>query len=214
MGQKVNPIGIRIGINKDWRSSWYAGKNYAANLHVDLAIRDYIHRKLKKSGISHVDIDRFHDKVNVVIHTSKPGMVIGKKGSIIETLTKDVQNITDIKVNVMIQEVKKPELSATIIAESIAQQLEGRVHFRRAMKFAITNATRSGLVKGIKIRCAGRLGGADIARTEEYKEGRIPLHTLKAIIDFGTARALTTYGIIGIKVWVFTEEKAGKPVEV
>ncbi len=203
MGQKVNPTGFRLGITENWRSTWFAGKSYAQDLHADICIRKFLMKKLRKSGVSHVDINRTHDKVSVVINTSKPGMVIGRKGALIETLTKSVQKLSDVKVEVLIQEIKKPELSAKIIAENIAMQLEGRVHFRRAMKFAITNATRSGLVKGIKIRVSGRLGGSDMARTEEYKEGRIPLHTLRAHINYAAAEALTTYGITGVKVWVY-----------
>jgi small subunit ribosomal protein S3 len=203
MGQKVNPIGLRLGINRTWDSRWYAAKaEYGKLMHEDLAIRAYLHKKLKAAGISRIVIERPHKKCRVTIYSARPGVVIGKKGADIEKLRRDLSKYTDSEVFLNIVEIRKPEIDATLVAENIAQQLERRVAFRRAMKRAVQSAMRLGAL-GIRINCGGRLGGAEIARTEWYREGRVPLHTLRADIDYGTARAKTTYGIIGIKVWIF-----------
>ena len=202
MGQKVNPVGLRIGIIKDWESKWYAGKDFADLLHEDLKIREYITKRLKDASVSKVEIERAANRVNVTVHTAKPGMVIGKGGSEIETLRKDITNLAKGKrVHVNVVEVKNPDAVAKLVAENIARQLEGRVSFRRAMKQSIQRSMRSG-IKGIKTEVSGRLGGADIARSEKYSEGTVPLHTLRADIDYGTAEADTTYGKIGVKVWL------------
>ena len=207
MGQKVNPIGMRIGINKTWDSRWFASKDYAAQLHEDLIIRKYIKQSLGKSGISKVIIERPAKKARITIYTARPGVLIGKKGVDIEKIKKKISEITSSDVFLNIVEVRKPELDAVLIAESVAAQLEKRIAFRRAMKRAMQSCMRLGSL-GIKIACSGRLGGAEIARTEWYREGRVPLHTLRADIDYGIARANTTYGVIGIKVWVFKGEIA------
>jgi small subunit ribosomal protein S3 len=205
MGQKVNPIGLRVGINRTWDSRWFARKDYANQLHEDLKIRDYIKKTLYSAGISKVIIERPAKKARITIHTAKPGVVIGKKGSDIEKIKANLMKITKSEVFLNIVEVRKAELDSVLIAESIAQQLEKRVAFRRAMKRAIQSALRLGAL-GIRINCSGRLGGAEIARMEWYREGRVPLHTLRADIDYGIARANTTYGVIGIKVWVYKGE--------
>lgn len=205
MGQKVNPIGLRIGIIRDWESKWYAGKDYGTLLMEDVKIREYLKGKLKDSSVSHIDIERAANRVNVTIHTAKPGMVIGKGGVEVENIRTHLSSLTNKKVHINITEIKNPELDAILVAESIAQQLERRVSFRRAMKQAIQRTIRSG-AKGIKTSVSGRLGGAEIARTEGYSEGTVPLHTLRADIDYGTAEAHTTYGRIGVKVWIYRGE--------
>lgn len=205
MGQKINPIGLRLGINKTWDSRWYAGDDYAAKLHEDFKIRAYVKKTLGQAGISKVVIERPSKKCNVSIHSARPGVVIGKKGADIDKVKKDIQKFTKDEVNLNIIEVRKPELDATLIAEGVAQQLERRVAFRRAMKRAVQSALRMG-AEGIRINVSGRLGGAEISRMEWYREGRVPLHTLRADVDYGIATALTTYGIIGVKVWVFKGE--------
>ncbi len=202
MGQKVNPIGLRLGINKTWDSRWYSDDNYAKFLHEDLKIKKHIKEKLKSAGISKVLIERTSKKVSVSIHTARPGVVIGKKGADIDKIKKDLGQFTKDEVTVNIIEVRKPEIDAKLIAESVADQLERRITFRRAMKRSVQSSLRLG-AKGIRINCAGRLGGAEIARTEWYREGRVPLHTLRADIDYGVAKAHTTYGVIGIKVWIY-----------
>lgn len=205
MGQKINPIGLRLGINKTWDSRWYAGADYATKLHEDIKIRKYIKKALHQAGVSKVIIERPSKKCFVSIHSARPGVVIGKKGSDIDKIKKEVQKFTKDEVQLNIIEVRKPELDSTLIAESIAGQLERRVAFRRAMKRAVQSALRMG-AEGIRINVSGRLGGAEIARMEWYREGRVPLHTLRADVDYGIASALTTYGIIGVKVWVFKGE--------
>ncbi|MFV0367119.1 MAG: 30S ribosomal protein S3 [Hyphomicrobiaceae bacterium] len=206
MGQKVNPVGLRVGINRTWDSRWFAGGGeYGKLLHEDMAIRDHIMKQQRQAGISKVVIERPHKKCRVTVHTARPGVLIGKKGADIEKLRSQLARLTDSEVHLNIVEVRKPEIDATLVAEGIAQQLERRVAFRRAMKRAVQTALRSGAV-GIRINVAGRLGGAEIARTEWYREGRVPLHTLRADIDFGLAEAQTAYGIIGIKVWIFKGE--------
>lgn len=205
MGQKVNPVGLRVGIIRDWESKWYAGKDFAALLHEDLKIRKFLEKKLADAAISHVEIERAANRVNVTIHTGKPGMVIGKGGQEIEVLRNAITKMTDKKVHINVNEIKKPEINAKLVAESIAKQLENRVSFRRAMKQAMQRTMRSG-AKGIKVTVSGRLGGAEIARSEGYNEGTVPLHTLRADIDYATAEAHTTYGIIGVKVWVYRGE--------
>lgn len=206
MGQKVNPIGLRLGINRTWDSMWYSKHDYAKKLHEDIKIRTTVKSKLKQAGISSVVIERLAKRAVINIHTAKPGVVIGKKGSDIENIKSELVNITNSEVQLNIIEVRKPETDATLIAELIATQLEKRVSFRRAMKRAVQSAIRYG-AKGIRINCSGRLAGAEIARMEWYKEGRIPLHTLRADIDYGIARSNTTYGVIGLKVWVYKGEK-------
>lgn len=205
MGQKVNPVGLRLGIIRDWDSKWYGGKDYADLLHEDIRIRDYLGKRLKDSGISKIEIERAANRVNVTINTAKPGMVIGKGGTEVEALRLQLVKMTNKKVHININEVKRPELDAYLVAENIAQQLERRVSFRRAMKQAIQRTLRSG-AKGIKTMVSGRLGGADIARSEGYSEGTVPLHTLRADIDYGTCEADTTYGKIGVKVWIYRGE--------
>jgi small subunit ribosomal protein S3 len=206
MGQKVHPTGIRLGIVKDWTSKWYAdSKDFADTLNMDLKVRDHIKKKLKSASVSRVQIERPANNARITIHTARPGIVIGKKGEDVERLRKDVTKMMGIPVSINIEEIRKPELDATLVAENVAQQLERRIMFRRAMKRAVQNAMRLG-AQGIKIRVAGRLNGADIARAEWYHEGRVPLHTLRADIDYGTIEASTTYGIIGVKVWVFKGE--------
>ncbi len=206
MGQKVNPNGLRLGINKTWDSRWYASKkDYAKLLHEDLKVREYIMDKLAAAGISHIVIERPAQKARVTIYSARPGVVIGKKGQDIETLKKELQKITGSEVSLNIVEIRKPELDATLVADGIAQQLEKRVSFRRAMKRAVQSALRLG-AQGIRITCGGRLGGAEIARVEWYREGRVPLHTLRADVDYGTATAHTAYGCCGIKVWIFKGE--------
>jgi len=209
MGQKVHPIGIRLGIASDWNSKWYAGSdNYADFLNSDIQVREFLTKKLAHASVSQIHIERPARAAIVTIHTARPGVVIGKKGADIELLRKDVAKLVGLNVNnvkVNIEEIRKPELDAKLVAESVAQQLERRVMFRRAMKRAVQNTMRSG-AKGIKINISGRLNGAEIARAEWYREGRVPLHTLRADIDYATADANTTYGVIGIKVWIYKGE--------
>jgi small subunit ribosomal protein S3 len=206
MGQKVNPIGLRLGINRTWDSRWYAGKNeYATLLHEDIKIRAELMKLLKQAAVSKIVIERPHKKCRVTIYSARPGVVIGKKGADIEKLRKVVAKMTPSDVAINIVEIRKPELDATLVADSIAQQLERRVAFRRAMKRAVQSSMRLG-AEGIRINCAGRLGGAEIARVEWYREGRVPLHTLRADVDYGTATAFTTYGTCGVKVWIFKGE--------
>src|ERR671910_3101215 len=206
MGQKVNPIGLRLGINRTWDSRWFAEKGeYAKLMHEDVAIRAALMKQLKQAAVSKIVIERPHRKCRVTIHSGRPGVVIGKKGADIDKLRKLVSKMTDADVAINIVEVRKPEVDATLVADSIAQQLERRVAFRRAMKRAVQSAMRLG-AEGIRINCSGRLGGAEIARMEWYREGRVPLHTLRADIDYGEATAMTTYGTCGVKVWVFKGE--------
>lgn len=205
MGQKVNPHGLRVGVIKGWDSKWYAGKDYEKFLLEDIKIREFIKEKLFLSGISKVEIERASNKARISIHTAKPGMVIGRQGSNIELLKSDLKKMTESAIEINIVEVKTPDMDATLIAENIAAQLERRIAFRRAMKQCVGRTMRMG-AKGIKITCGGRLGGAEIARSESYREGSIPLHTLRADIDYGTAEAHTTYGRIGIKVWIYKGE--------
>ena len=206
MGQKVNPIGLRLGINRTWDSRWYADSaEYGKLLHEDLKLREYIKNRLKTAGISKIIVERPHKKCRITIHTARPGMVIGKKGADIEKLRKELSKIVNDEVFVNLVEIRKPEIDAALIADDIARQLERRASFRRAMKRSIQSAMRLGAL-GCRVMVAGRLGGAEIARTEQYSEGSVPLHTLRADIDYGTAEALTTYGIIGIKVWVYKGE--------
>lgn len=205
MGQKVNPHGLRVGVIKGWDSKWYAGKDYEKFLLEDIKIREFIKEKLFLSGISKVEIERASNKARISIHTAKPGMVIGRQGSNIELLKSDLKKLTESAIEINIVEVKTPDMDATLVAENIAAQLERRIAFRRAMKQCVGRTMRMG-AKGIKITCGGRLGGAEIARSESYREGSIPLHTLRADIDYGTAEAHTTYGRIGIKVWIYKGE--------
>ncbi|MGG1662221.1 30S ribosomal protein S3 [Brevibacillus sp. NRS-1366] len=205
MGQKVSPVGLRIGVIRDWESKWYADKDFATLLHEDLKIRKYVKGRLKDAAVSTIEIERAANRVNVTIHTAKPGMVIGKGGAEVETLRKSLTELTGKRVHININEVKRPDLDATLVAENIARQLENRISFRRAQKQSITRSLRSG-AKGIKTLVSGRLGGADIARSEGYSEGTVPLHTLRADIDYGTAEAHTTYGRIGVKVWIYRGE--------
>ncbi|WP_278791623.1 30S ribosomal protein S3 [Leyella stercorea] len=205
MGQKVNPHGLRVGVIKGWDSKWYAGKDYEKFLLEDIKIREFIKEKLFLSGISKVEIERASNKARISIHTAKPGMVIGRQGSNIELLKSDLKKMTESAIEINIVEVKTPDMDATLVAENIAAQLERRIAFRRAMKQCVGRTMRMG-AKGIKITCGGRLGGAEIARSESYREGSIPLHTLRADIDYGFAEAATTYGRIGVKVWVYKGE--------
>jgi small subunit ribosomal protein S3 len=206
MGQKVNPIGLRLGINRTWDSRWYANKGeYGSLLQEDLKIRDMLEKELKQAAVSKIVIERPHRKCRISIHSARPGIVIGKKGADIEKIRSKVKKFTNSEVHINIVEVRKPETDATLVAQGIAQQLERRVAFRRAMKRAVQTAMRMG-AQGIRVNVGGRLGGADIARTEWYREGRVPLHTLRADVDYGVAEAATTYGIIGIKVWIFKGE--------
>ncbi len=206
MGQKINPIGLRLGVNRTWDSRWFSNKNeYGKLLHEDMKIRDVLMKGLKQAAISKIVIERPHRKCRVNIHSARPGVVIGKKGADIDKLRKQVSKLTNSEVAINIVEVRKPEIDATLVAESIAQQLERRVAFRRAMKRAVQSAMRLG-AEGIRINCSGRLGGAEIARLEWYREGRVPLHTLRADVDYGVATAHTAYGTCGIKVWIFKGE--------
>jgi small subunit ribosomal protein S3 len=205
MGQKVNPIGLRVGINRTWDSRWFADRDYAKLLHQDLKLRGYLQTRLQAAGVSRVIIERPAKKARVTIHTARPGVVIGKKGADIEKLRSELSKMAGSEVNLNIVEIRKPELDARLIAENIASQLERRVAFRRAMKRAVQSAMRLG-AQGIRINCSGRLGGAEIARIEWYREGRVPLHTLRADIDYGVGTAKTTYGTCGVKVWVFKGE--------
>ena len=205
MGQKVNPIGLRVGINRTWDSRWFADDNYGGMLHDDLKIRDFLRKRLQQAGVSRIVIERPAKKARITIHTARPGVVIGKKGADIEKLRRDLQDITGNEVHLNIVEIRKPEIDAKLVAENIASQLERRVAFRRAMKRAVQSAMRLG-AQGIKINIGGRLNGAEIARSEWYLEGQLPLHTLRANVDYGFAEARTTYGIIGIKVWIYRGE--------
>ena len=205
MGQKVNPVGLRIGIIRDWESRWYAGKDYADLLHEDLKVREYITKRLTDASVSKVEIERAANRLNITIHTAKPGMVIGKGGTEVEALRKALNALTGKRVHINILEIKKADIDAKLVAENIARQLENRVSFRRAQKQVIQRAMRAG-AKGIKTMVSGRLGGADIARSESYSEGTVPLHTLRADIDYATAEADTTYGKLGVKVWIYRGE--------
>lgn len=216
MGQKVNPTGIRLGIIRDWNSKWYAdSKDYASYLYTDLKVREFLRKKLANASVSRIQIERPARNARITIHTARPGIVIGKKGEDIEALRKEVAKFMGLPVqtvHITIEEIRKPELDAYLVAESVAQQLERRIMFRRAMKRAVSNALRLG-AQGIKINVAGRLNGAEIARTEWYREGRVPLHTFRADIDYGTAEAHTTAGIVGVKVWIFKGEVIDRGVE-
>jgi len=215
LGQKTHPIGFRLGYIKTWESRWFAGKNYAKQLHEDLKIRDYVKKKLHHAGINRIDIERSTNKCRINIHAARPAMIIGRRGQEVETLKKELQKFTGSEVFVNIMEVRPAEAAAQLVSENIAVQLERRVSYRRAMKKAINLALKFG-VQGIKVRCAGRLGGAEIARAEWYRERRVPLHTLRADIDYGFAEAMTTYGKIGVKVWLFKGEilKSGSEEQV
>ncbi len=209
MGQKVHPTGIRLGIVKEWTSKWYAdSKDYADLLFTDMQVRDFLKKKLSQASVSRIQINRPANNANITIHTARPGLVIGKKGEDIDALRAQVSAMMGIPVHISIEEIRKPEMDAQLVAESIAQQLERRVMFRRAMKRAVQNSMRLG-AEGIKVNISGRLNGAEIARNEWYREGRVPLHTLRADIDYGFAEALTTYGILGVKVWIFKGEVFG-----
>lgn len=210
MGQKTNPIGLRLGIIKTWDSRWFARKGFAELLQEDIMLRRYLKKRLSQAGISKIVIQRAAGKVTVAIRTARPGLVIGRRGAQVDQLKDELQHLTKKEVLLNIEEVKKPDLDAQLVAEHVARQLEQRVSFRRAMKRAITSAMRGGAL-GVKIACAGRLGGAEMARHESYKEGRVPLHTLRADIDYGTATAHTTYGCVGVKVWVFHGEVLERP---
>lgn len=205
MGQKVNPIGLRLGINRTWDSRWYADDNYADLLHEDLEIRDFLLNRLLQAGVSKIIIERPAKKARVTIHTARPGVVIGKKGADIERLRREISRMTGSEAHLNIVEIRKPEIEAQLVAENVAQQMERRVSIRRAMKRAVQSAMRLG-AEGIRINCAGRLGGAEIARTQWYREGRVPLHTLRANIDYGECVANTTYGTCGVKVWIYKGE--------
>jgi small subunit ribosomal protein S3 len=205
MGQKVNPIGLRLGINRTWDSRWFSDSHYAEMLHEDLHIRNLIHKRLLQAGIARVVIERPAKKARVTIHTARPGVVIGKKGADIEKLRSDIAKMTDSEVHLNIVEIRKPEIEAQLVAENIAQQMERRVSIRRAMKRAVQSAMRLG-AQGIRVNCSGRLGGAEIARTVWYREGRVPLHTMRANIDYGTSTGRTTYGACGVKVWIYKGE--------
>lgn len=205
MGQKVSPISFRLGVIKTWDSRWYSKAEYSKLLHEDLKLRGFLKKRLYNSGVSKIEIERAANKAKINIYTARPGLIIGKKGSEVETLKKDLAKLTDTEIYLNIQEVRKPELDAQLVAENVALQLERRIAFRRAMKKSVTSALKFG-AKGIRITCSGRLGGAEMSRTEWYREGRVPLHTLRADIDFGFAEAKTTYGIIGVKVLIFKGE--------
>jgi small subunit ribosomal protein S3 len=205
LGQKVNPIGFRLGIIKTWDSRWYAKADFAKLLHEDLKLKEFLKKRLYNSGVSKIEIERAANKAKINIFTARPGLIIGKKGSEVETLKKELAKLTDNEIYLNIQEVRKPELDAQLVAENVALQLERRIAFRRAMKKSVTSALKFG-AKGIKITCSGRLGGAEMSRTEWYREGRVPLHTLRADIDYGFSEAKTTYGLIGVKVLIFKGE--------
>lgn len=205
MGQKVNPIGFRVGGIKTWRSQWFADKNYSELVHEDIKIRKYLKKKLYHAGVSRIEIERAANKAKVNIYAARPGIIIGKKGSEIEKLKKELEEVSNSEVIINILEVRKPEVDAQLVAENVALQLERRVAFRRAMKKCVTSSLKFG-AKGIRVNCAGRLGGAEMARSEWYREGRVPLHTLRADIDWGFAEANTAYGLIGVKVWIFHGE--------
>jgi small subunit ribosomal protein S3 len=205
MGQKINPIGFRVGVTRDWDSKWFAEKDYSRFLEEDIRIRQHVHDKLKSAGVSRVVIERAANKAKVFVHAAKPGIIMGKRTSGLDALRAELQELVSTEVYVTVMEVRKVDTDAVLVAENIAQQLEKRVSFRRAMKKALTQARRAG-AKGIKVMCAGRLGGAEMSRTEWYLEGRVPLHTLRADVDYGLAEAKTTYGVIGVKVWIFKGE--------
>ena len=202
MGQKINPIGLRLGINRTWDSRWYAERNYGEMLHEDIRIRKFLQKKLAQAGVSKVVIERPAKKARVTIHTARPGVVIGRKGQEIENLRREIAAMTTADVHLNIVEIRKPEVDAQLVAENVAQQMERRVSIRRAMKRAVQSAMRMG-AEGIRINCAGRLGGAEIARMQWYREGRVPLHTLRANVDYGACEAKTTYGICGVKIWIY-----------
>jgi len=212
LGQKANPIGLRLGIVKTWDSRWYAGRDYADLVEEDLMIKKYVRTRLPNSGISRIVLQRSSKRVDITIHTAKPGMVIGKSGAQVNQLRDELQRVTGKEVFLDIKSIDNPDLDAQLVAENIARQLEGRVGFRRAMKRTISSSMRSG-AEGIKVRCSGRLGGAEMSRTEEYREGRVPLHTLRADIDYAQATAYTTYGSVGVKVWIFHGERLGGEAE-
>ena len=205
MGQKVSPTGFRLGITEEWRSRWYADKDYAQNLANDLAIRKFLDKQLSRAAVSKIEIERAGDKIKVIVTTARPGVVIGKKGAEIDALRKKLEKVANGPVNIEVVEVKRPELDANLIAQSVAEQLEGRVAFRRAMRKAVQSARKSG-ARGIRIQCAGRLGGAEMSRREWYREGRVPLHTLRAKVDYGFCTAATQMGSIGVQVWVYHGE--------
>lgn len=205
MGQKINPVGLRVGVIKDWESKWYADKDYADLLHEDIKIREYLEKRLSIAAVSSIDIERAANRVNITIHTGKPGMVIGRGGSEVDALRTKLTDMTGKKVHINIVEIKQVDLNATLVADNIARQLEGRISFRRAQKQVIQRAMRAG-AKGIKTQVSGRLGGADIARAEHYSEGTVPLHTLRADIDYGAVEADTTFGKLGVKVWIYRGE--------
>jgi len=217
LGQKVNPVGFRLGVIKNWDSRWYAKKGYSNLIHEDLKIRTFLKKKLIHAGVSKIEIERTANKMRVNIHSARPGLVIGKKGSEIDALRNEIKHFTDKEIFININEVRKAEVDAQLVAENVALQMERRIHHRRAMKKSVTSAMKLG-AKGIKISCAGRLGGHEMSRIEWYREGRVPLHTLRADIDYGFAEAKTTYGIIGVKVWIFKgeilEKKEEKILEV
>jgi len=214
VGQKVHPTGMRLGIVKKHTSVWYAtGPAYVQNLLIDMKVRDFIHKKLAQASVSRIDIHRPAQTARITIHTARPGIVIGKKGEDVDRLRKEIGAMMNVPVNINIEEIRKPEIDAYLVAQNVCQQLERRVQFRRAMKRVMQNAMRIG-AQGIKVQVAGRLGGAEIARSESYREGRVPLHTLRADIDYATAEALTTYGILGVKVWIFKGEVIGERDEV
>ena len=208
MGQKTHPVGFRLGITKQWDSNWYDEKGFAGKLQEDLMVRNYVRNRLKKAGISRIQIDRTPKRAVITIHTSRPGIVIGKSGKEIAQLEEELKKVTSKDVKILIHEIKRPELDAQLVAEAIASQIEGRISFRRAMKQSITAAMRMG-AEGIRVRCGGRLGGAEIARSEQYKDGRIPLHTIRADIDYATSTSRTIYGAIGVKVWICKGEILG-----
>lgn len=209
MGQKTNPIGFRLGIIRGWDANWFDEKNLAAKLSEDLKVRNYIRNRKKKAGIARIIVERTAKQLRITINTSRPGVIIGRSGKDITQLEEELKKLTDKDVKILISEVKRPELDALLVADNIAQQLEGRISFRRALKQAVSAAMRTGAI-GIRVMCSGRLGGAEMARSEQYKEGRIPLHTLRADIDYGTATARTIYGAIGVKVWISKGEIIGK----
>ena len=208
MGQKVNPIGLRLGIIRGWDSNWYDERNFAEKLNEDLKIRKYVHARLQRASISKIEIERTSKRITLTIHTARPGIVIGRKGAEVDKLKVELQKITDKEIQLNINEIKRPELDAYLVAENVAKQIEAKIGFRRAMKKAIMFAMRMG-AEGVKITCAGRLGGAEMARTEQYKEGKIPLHTLRADVDYANIVANTTYGSIGVKVWICKGEVLG-----
>ncbi len=208
MGQKVNPVGFRLGINKTWKSLWFDEKTFSKKLKEDLMLRSYVRKRLPNAGISEIEIKRTPKRITLTVHTARPGIVIGKKGTEVDKLKEELQRLTSQEIQLNIHEIKRPELDALLVADNVAKQIEGKVSFRRAMKKAITSTMRMG-AEGVRIRCAGRLGGAEMARTEQYKEGRIPLHTLRADIDYARTVANTTYGIIGVKVWICKGEILG-----